>query len=77
MAGGVTDVQLTQRIEPLDGDVEGLPPLNIFKPLAHNPQLSNGFLALGRHLLRAGGLPGRARHLANLGGGGRVLPESD
>ncbi|MEO6204612.1 MAG: carboxymuconolactone decarboxylase family protein [Mycobacteriales bacterium] len=68
-------MQLTQRIEPLDVDVKGLPPLNIFKTLAHNPPLSRGFLALGSHLLRAGGLPARERELVILRVGWRSESE--
>lgn len=52
-----------------------LPPLNIFRTLAHDEALFQGFHALGGHLLRAGRLPARERELVILRVGWRAGSE--
>jgi alkylhydroperoxidase family enzyme len=70
-------VQLQQRIEPLadGGGPDWLPPLNIFKTIAHNEPLARGFLSLGGHLLRGEVLPAREREIVILRTGWRAQSE--
>ena len=67
--------QLSQRIAPAAEGVPGLPPLNIFRTLARNEPLSRGFLALGGHVLRGGGIPAREREIVILRVGWRAQSE--
>lgn len=67
--------QLTQRLAPAAGDVPNLPPLNIFRTLAHAPSLFKGFTALGSHLLGRHGLPPREREIIILRIGWRAQSE--
>src|ERR1700722_9695129 len=59
------------RIGPVEGDVEGLPPLNIFRTLAHHPKLLDRFQRFGGFLLYRGLLPDRERELVILRAGFR------
>src|ERR1700728_3385752 len=59
------------RIPPVEGDVEGLPPLNIFRTLAHHPKLLDRFQRFGGFLLYRGLLPDRERELVILRAGFR------
>lgn len=54
------------RIAPLDQDIEGVPPLNIFRTLAHHPRLLDRFNRFGGFLLYKGLLPERERELVIL-----------
>jgi 4-carboxymuconolactone decarboxylase len=54
------------RIEPIEGQIEGMPPLNIFKTLAHYPKLLDRFSRFGGYLLYRGLLPERERELVIL-----------
>ena len=67
--------QLTQRIAPTGEGAPGLPPLNIFKTLSRNEQLSRGFLSLGGHLLRGDAIPEREREIVILRVGWRSQSE--
>jgi 4-carboxymuconolactone decarboxylase len=51
------------RIAPLDGDPEGLLPLNIFRTMARNRALADRFNRFGGYLLLKGLLPAREREL--------------
>lgn len=68
-------MNLVQRIAPQEGDVEGLPPLNIFRTLNRNEPLARGFLALGGHLLRGAQIPAREREIVILRVGWRCQSE--
>lgn len=63
------------RIAPLPSEKADRPQLNIFGTLAHNPLLYKAFLALGGHLLTAGGLPPREREIVILRTGRRAQSE--
>jgi 4-carboxymuconolactone decarboxylase len=54
------------RIAPIEGNVEGLPPLNIFRTVAHHPKLLDRFQRFGGFLLYRGLLPDRERELVIL-----------
>jgi 4-carboxymuconolactone decarboxylase len=54
------------RIAPVEGDPEGLPPLNIFRTVAHHPKLLDRFQRFGGFLLYRGLLPERERELVIL-----------
>jgi len=59
------------RIAPLEGDPDGVLPLNIFRTLAHHPKLLDRFGRFGGFLLYKGMLPGRERELVILRTGWR------
>lgn len=71
----MTDGPTQPRINPVDHDGAGAPPLNIFRTLAHNNDLYRAFLGLGTHLLRGGVLPERQRELVILRVGWRAGSE--
>ena len=54
------------RIAPVEGEGAGLPPLNIFRTLAHHPKLLDRFQRFGGFLLYRGLLPDRERELVIL-----------
>jgi 4-carboxymuconolactone decarboxylase len=54
------------RIAPVEGDVEGFLPLNIFRTLVKNRPLCEQFNRFGGHLLLKGLLPPRERELVIL-----------
>lgn len=54
------------RIAPMEGDVEGLLPLNIFRTLAKHRPLADRFNRFGGFLLVKGLLPARERELVIL-----------
>jgi 4-carboxymuconolactone decarboxylase len=62
------------RITPLADDRDP-PPLNIFRTLARNKELSKAFLTLGGHLLGGGVLPEREREIVILRIGWRAGSE--
>ena len=59
-------MQLQQRIDPLAEGVSGLPPLNIFRTLAHAETSLRPALRLGQAILSAQQLDARLRELAIL-----------
>ncbi|MGH9055477.1 MAG: carboxymuconolactone decarboxylase family protein [Acidimicrobiales bacterium] len=72
----MTDATAGQpRIAPLDHDVEGLLPLNIFRTLAKNPKLCDRFNRFGGYLLVKGMIPARERELVVLRVGWRCGSE--
>jgi alkylhydroperoxidase family enzyme len=50
----------------VEGELEGLPPLNIFRTVAHHPKLLDRFQRFGGFLLYRGLLPDRERELVIL-----------
>jgi alkylhydroperoxidase family enzyme len=71
----MTDLPSQPRIAPLASDRTDRPQLNIFRTLAHDPELYKAFLSLGGHLLTAGGLPAREREIVILRTGRRAESE--
>jgi 4-carboxymuconolactone decarboxylase len=71
LSGDSEDSEAQPRIEPLPGEVEGYPPLNLFKTLARHPKLLDRFGRFGGYLLYRGTLPPRERELVILRTGWR------
>ena len=68
-------MQLQPRISASADVPSGLPPLNIFRTIARNEPLAEGFLALGGRLLRGDGVPAREREIVILRTGWRGQSE--
>ena len=71
----MTDLPRQPRIAPLASDRTDRPQLNIFRTLAHSPDLYKAFLSLGGHLLTAGAIPAREREIVILRTGRRAQSE--
>jgi 4-carboxymuconolactone decarboxylase len=71
----MTELPRQPRIAPLPSDRTDRPQLNIFRTLAHNPELYKAFLSLGGHLLTAGAVPPREREIVILRTGRRAQSE--
>ena len=71
----MTSLPRRPRIDPRPPRPDDPAQLNIFRTLAHNPELLKAFLKLGGHLLGGGTLPAREREIVILRTGSRAGSE--